>query len=124
MHPVFLKLGDFTVATYGVMVAIGFALGLWLAARRAKTEGIDPEQIHNLGVWLIIAGMGGGKLFYIIFFWSDFEAGWQAEGIRSLREGFVFYGGFICASLAGLWYTRVKKLPFFKLADAFAPSLA
>jgi phosphatidylglycerol:prolipoprotein diacylglycerol transferase len=124
VHPVFIKLGNFTIATYGVLVAIGFALGLWLAARRAKADGIAAEQIHNLGVWLIIAGMGGGKLFYIIFHWADFRAGWHAEGIRSLREGFVFYGGFIGAALAGWLYTRAKNLPFLKLADAFAPALA
>ncbi len=124
MHPVFLKLGDFTIAMYGVMVAIGFALGLWLAGRRAARERISPEQINNLGVWLIVAGMLGGKLFYIVFFWSDFIGGWREEGIRSLREGFVFYGGFIGAALAGWFYTRTNKLPFLKLADIFAPSVA
>ncbi len=124
MHPVFLQLGNFTIASYGVLVALGFALGLWLAGRRARSEGIPAEQINNLGVWLIVAGMGGGKLFYIVFFWPDFLGGWRAEGIRSLREGFVFYGGFIGAALAGWLYTRAQKLPFLKLADIFAPSVA
>ena len=68
--------------------------------------------------------MLGGKLFHIIFFWDDFIAGWHAQGMRSLREGFVFYGGFICATLAAVVYARLKKLPLAKLADIFAPSIA
>jgi len=62
MHPVFLQLGDFTIATYGVLVAIGFALGLWVAGRRARADGLPAEPLQNLGVWLIVAGMIGLKL--------------------------------------------------------------
>lgn len=124
MHPVFITIGEFTIATYGVLVALGFALGLWIAGRRAKADGIPAEQVQNLGVWLIVAGMAGGKLFYMGFHWPDFLAGWRAEGIRSLREGFVFYGGFLGATLVGWLYARAHKLPFLKVADAFAPALA
>lgn len=124
MHPVLFHIGSLAIHTYGVLVAAGFLLGLTTAAHRAKTEGIDPERINDLGVWLIVAGMLGGKLFYIVFFWRDFIIGWRAAGIASVREGFVFYGGFICASLATVAYTRLKKLPLAKVADAFAPSVA
>src|ERR1041385_3698427 len=95
MHPILFHIGSFEIHTYGVLVALGFLLGLMSAARRAKSEGIDPERINDLGVWLIVAGMAGGKLFHIIFFWHEFLQGWREAGIASLREGFVFYGGFI-----------------------------
>ncbi len=124
MHPVLFHLGPLAIHTYGVLVAAGFLLGITVAARRAKSEGIEPERINDLGVLLIVAGMLGGKLFHIIFFWNEFIAGWRASGIASLREGFVFYGGFICASLATVVYARRKKLPLAKLADAFAPAIA
>ena len=124
MHPEFIRLGPLDIHTYGVLVAIGFVVGLAVAARRARREGIDPERVTDLGVWLIVSGMLGGKLFHIIFFWNDFIYGWRTEGVRSLREGFVFYGGFIVASLTAVAYARVKRLPFAKLADIFAPSVA
>ncbi len=124
MHPILFRLGVLDIHTYGVLVAAGFLVGLWVAARRAPKEGLKPEQISDLGVWLILAGMGGGKLFHIIFFWDEFIRGWREGGIRSLREGFVFYGGFITATLAAIIYTRVKRLPFWKIADVCAPSIA
>jgi phosphatidylglycerol---prolipoprotein diacylglyceryl transferase len=112
------------IHTYGVFVAIGFMVGLAVASRRARQERIDPERIADLGVWLIVSGMLGGKLFHIIFFWNDFIYGWRAEGVRSLREGFVFYGGFIVASLTAVAYTSLKRLPLAKMLDIFAPSVA
>ena len=124
MHPILFRIGPLDIHTYGVLVALGFIVGLWIAARRAPTEGIKPEQISDLGVWLIIAGMAGGKLFHIIFFWDEFIAGWRQEGVRSLREGFVFYGGFICACLATIAFARMKRLSLWKLADVLAPSVA
>ena len=124
MHPDFFHLGPLDIHTYGVFVALGFAAGLYVATRRARAAGLDPDLINNLSLWLILAGMGGAKLFHIIFFWDDFRAGWQAVGWRSLREGFVFYGGFIGACLATIAYCRVKKLPLWEVADVFAPALA
>ena len=124
MHPDFIRIGPLDIHTYGVFVALGFMVGLWVAARRAPREGIPSEQIADLGMWLIISGMLGGKLFHILFFWSDFVTAWRTEGLRSLREGFVFYGGFIAATLTAVAYARLKRLPLAKLTDVLAPSVA
>jgi phosphatidylglycerol:prolipoprotein diacylglycerol transferase len=40
------------------------------------------------------------------------------------RGGLVFYGGFIGATLAGLWFARRKMIPAARLADILAPSIA
>jgi phosphatidylglycerol:prolipoprotein diacylglycerol transferase len=124
MHPVFFHLGNFPIHSYGVCVALGFLVGLTLATRRAKSAGLPAETIANLGVWLIVAGMLGGKLFHVIFFWNDCVAGWRDNGLASLREGFVFYGGFIGASVATIIYCWRQRLPLWKVADVFAPSVA
>jgi phosphatidylglycerol:prolipoprotein diacylglycerol transferase len=124
MHPILIHMQWLDIHTYGVLVAAGFLIGLAVAAHRARREGLPPEQVSDLGVWLIVSGMLGGKLFHIVFFWNDFIAGWHEEGLRSLREGFVFYGGFIAATLTAVGYTRAKRLPLAKLADLMAPCVA
>lgn len=124
MHPVLLRLGSLEIHTYGVLVALGFVAGISLAQYRARREGIPPERIGDLGVWLIVSAMLGAKLFHIIFFWNDFLAGWRESGLASVRAGFVFFGGFVGATLTGVLYARRKGLALAKLADVFAPALA
>lgn len=124
MHPILFRLGPLDIHTYGVLVAAGFLLGLMLAGRRAKAGGLDPRAVSDLGIWLIVAGMGGAKLFHIVFGWDEFIRAWQHEGLRSLREGFVFYGGFIGAVVATIVFARKRRQPLWKLADLFAPCLA
>jgi phosphatidylglycerol:prolipoprotein diacylglycerol transferase len=124
MHPDFIQFGPFDIHTYGVMVALGFIAGLYLAAWRGQREGIGGHRIMDLGVWLIIAGMLGAKLFYVVFLWPDFLAGWREDGFRSLRQGFVFYGGFIAACAATIYYAHRTKISLWKIADVMAPSVA
>ena len=40
------------------------------------------------------------------------------------KGGLVFYGALIGATLTGAAFVKIKKLPFLKLADALAPSIA
>ncbi len=124
MHPEFIRIGDFAINSYGVLVALGFLLGLMLAAKRAQVAGIEPRHISDLGVVLVLAGMGSAKIFYIVFFWDDFLAGWRDAGVKSLREGFVFYGGFIGASIGTIIFARRRGLALWQLADVMAPSVA
>jgi len=124
MYPVLIRLGALEIHTYGVLVAAGFLVGILTAQRRASRAGLSPERIGDLSIWLIISAMVGAKLFHIIFFWNDFIEGWHATGISSLRAGFVFYGGFLGAAAGFAVYTRLHKLPIFKLADVLAPSVA
>ena len=47
--------------TYGVLVAIAFLVGLWLAGRLAKRAGLDPEAVTNLGIYCALAAIAGAN---------------------------------------------------------------
>jgi phosphatidylglycerol:prolipoprotein diacylglycerol transferase len=124
MHPIALKLGPLTVHWYGVLVAIGFLAGLWTASRRAKSVGIAPEKIFDLGPWLIIGGILGGRVLYVISYWREEFAGNLSEIFMVQHGGLVFYGGLVGATIAGIFYLHLKKLPLWNVADIVAPSIA
>jgi phosphatidylglycerol:prolipoprotein diacylglycerol transferase len=48
MHPVLFKIGNITLYSYGLFVALGFMAALWLANRRAQQQNIRPEFISDL----------------------------------------------------------------------------
>jgi phosphatidylglycerol---prolipoprotein diacylglyceryl transferase len=125
VHPIALNLGPLSIHWYGVMVAVAFLVGLWTASRRGLREGIAAERIIDLGPWLIIGAIIGARGLYVVSYWREFFAGKpMAEIFMVWKGGLVYYGGFIGAALACILYTRLKKLPLWKVADVLAPSIA
>lgn len=107
------------VATYGVLLAIGFMLALWTAARLAERDGLPKARIYDLGLYILAAALIGGKLLMLV---TDPSA--EALSFDFLRSGGVFYGGFIAALVVSVFLMRRYKLPWRLTADAFAPGIA
>ena len=110
------------IRSYGLMMAVGFALGIWRAARISrKRYGIEPERVYDLALVLLISGIIGARAVFILLnpateSWRDFPAVWQG--------GLSFHGGLALAMIAGYVYTRIAKLSYWKCGDLVAPSLA
>lgn len=125
MHPIAFHLGSLTIHWYGVMVALGFLVGLWTASRRGLHVGIPAEKVADIGPWLIVGAIVGARTFYVISYWKESFAGQPLSEIFAVwKGGLVFYGGLVGATLAGILYLRLKKLPLWKMADILAPSIA
>jgi phosphatidylglycerol:prolipoprotein diacylglycerol transferase len=111
--------------TYGVLVALGFLAGLWMAARLSVRAGLSAEQITNLGLYCALAALAGAKLMMLVV-----DAGyyWRHPGsifsLETLQAGGVFYGGLLGALAVAAWYLHKTRLPALVAADAFAPAIA
>jgi phosphatidylglycerol:prolipoprotein diacylglycerol transferase len=125
VDPIAFKIGPLTIHWYGVLVAIGFLVGLWLASRRGLRDGIAPERIMDLGPWLILGTIVGARTWHVIQYWSaEFADKPWSEIFMVHKGGLVYYGGFVGASLATIIYLLARKLPLWKFGDALAPSIA
>lgn len=125
MFPKVFTLGNFFLPTYGVLVALGFLAGNWIAMRQARRLKLNPELVSNLAVYCALAGLAGAKLF---MFALDFQ--YYASDLRHLfsfdtfLSAGVFYGGLIGALLTAWLYVRAQHLPGWTVADALAPGAA
>jgi phosphatidylglycerol---prolipoprotein diacylglyceryl transferase len=125
MHSVAFNIGGLTIHWYGILVAAGFLAGLWTAGRRAPLAGFAPEQVYDLGPWLIVGGILGGRTLYVISYWHEQFAEHPFPEIFMVQHGgLVFYGGLIGGTLAAIIYLRWKKLQMWRMADVLAPSIA
>ncbi len=125
MHPKLFTVGGFTQHSYGLLVAVGFFLGLWMAVRLARRQGLDADRVFNLGVYMALVGFAGAKVLLVAADWAYFSAHpGQIFSLQSLQAGGVFYGGFLAAIMFAAWYVRRVGLPFLKVADAFAPGVS
>lgn len=125
MFPQLFHIGSFAVPTYGVLVALGVFVGLWMSVRYSEKIGIHPDHAWNFGIIIVLAGIVGSKILYIINDWSTYTAHpSEIFSLSTLQAGGVFSGGVIAALAAGIWYIRRHHLPALGLLDAFAPGLA
>jgi phosphatidylglycerol:prolipoprotein diacylglycerol transferase len=123
MFPIFARLADITIHTYGVMLALGFLLAILVAMRQARRTGLDPNVVLDLGFYFLIAGLLGSRLFYVAGNWEEFR-NHPVEIVMFWRGGLVYYGGLIFAFLVGVWYIKKNRLDFAGIADLLAPSIA
>ena len=119
MYPELFRIGDFPITTYGIWLAVGMLLALFVASRLAARDGLPRDRIYDLGLWTLIGGLLGSKV--LMFF---VEENVQIFSLDFLRSGGVYYGGLIGGFLAVVVLVRLYKLPLWKVADAFAPALA
>lgn len=125
MHPIAIQLGSLTIHSYGVMLALGFFAGLWTATRRARLANVSPDTVADTTLWLMIGSIIGARFVYVTTYWKQQFADQPLREIFMVQHGgLVFYGGLLGAILACAIYFRWKKLPIWKMADVFAPSIA
>jgi phosphatidylglycerol:prolipoprotein diacylglycerol transferase len=122
MHRIFLKIGEFEIRWFGVLIAIGFAAAVWLASRRAPKAGLTSAIAQEACFWVVLSGFAMARMFYVVLNWDEF-AQRPYEVFYIQRGGIVFYGGLVGGVLGAMIYSRVKNLDFWKLADLLAPSL-
>jgi phosphatidylglycerol:prolipoprotein diacylglycerol transferase len=125
VHPQLLHFGRFFLPTYGFLVSLGVLLGLWISVRNSERLGIDGEKAWNLGILVVLCGIVGAKVLYVINDWSDYSGHLgDIFSINTLQAGGVFSGGLIAAFAAAAWYVRKHHMPALGTCDAFVPGLA
>lgn len=128
------------VSNYGLAIALGFVAGIYLAIREAG-RGPDPPtvgQVFDLAFWILIFGMVGARVLFIIVSWKDYynlcAAPELVDGSGGVQDcfailkfwkgGLVFFGGFIGAAAAAAVYCFKHQVNFLRAADVLIPSLA
>ena len=114
--PKTIMIGNFGIALYGVVIAIGMMLGLVLAARIAKKSGLDPDVIWDLAAPLIIFSILGARIYYVIFMW-DFYKNDLIQILNIRGGGLAIYGGIIAGAITLYVYCKVKKQKFPLILD-------
>jgi len=116
---------NFTLSTYGLMLALSFVVGLWLAARLAAKQGYDSAKVYDIGLYMLITQLITSKLLMIIAEWRYFVADpMRIFSVEFLRSAGVFYGGFLGAMAVSFFLAHRYRIPWWSLADICAPGIA
>ncbi|WP_174614263.1 prolipoprotein diacylglyceryl transferase [Virgibacillus ihumii] len=120
---VFLELGPLTIYWYGVIIAFGVFIGLYLATRESDRLGLDKDLVIDLIVFAIPAAIIFARIYYVIFEWDRYAGAPWWDVFAVWEGGIAIHGALIGSVLTAIIYTRVKNVSFWQLADIIAPSL-
>ena len=119
------------VRGYGLFLLLGISAGVGVTLLRCRHAGMVPDQVINLGFWMMIAGIAGARIFYVVQkpeeFFGPGNSGSFAQSIGQVinmtQGGLVVYGSLIGGSIAGMIFLWLNRLPVFKVADLIAPGM-
>ena len=119
MYPVLFRIGDFEVTSFGVLVAIGALVGIWVFGRELARSGL-PETAANAAVVGVMGGFIGAKLLWTV----EFAGQDSVTNLLFSRGGFSWFGGFLGGVGSGLWILRRHRVPLVPALAAATPALA
>ena len=119
------SIGPVTIHIYALCILMGIVLAVWITTTRWKKLGGNFDQVLNITLVSVPAGIIGARLYHIIttperFFGPD---GDWAEMFRIWNGGLGIWGGVLFGALAAWAWCRHKHYPMALLADAIAPGL-
>jgi len=123
MWPVLVKIGPVSIHTYGFMMAVGVALGLWFVHFQAKKQEMDAGRLLDMAFYTILVALIGAKLVLFVGHFSYYMK-YPSELVSFARTGGVFQGGLAFGIVFALWYMRRHGIPTWKAADLVGPALA
>lgn len=123
MYPILVKIGPLTIHTYGFMMALGVAVGLWFLYVQAKKQELPASKLIDVAFYTIIIALLGAKS--ILFFGNmSFYLADPKQLFSLARSGGVFQGGLAFGFFFALWLFHRNKIPAWKTADIIGPALA
>jgi len=116
------------VRGYGLMLLTAILAGVGLVMSRCEKIGITRDQISQLAFWMMLSGIAGARIFYVIqksdqFFPDGFTLPALARTVNMTQGGLVVYGSLIGGTLAALIFLKINRLPVWRTADLIAPGM-
>ena len=111
-----ITIGNFTIAYYGIIIALGMLISFTVVTYLAKKMGIDEDIFYDIFIIVILFGIIGARAYYVIFRWDYYQI--RPHEILDVRGGgLAVFGGIILAGIAIVVYCFWKKISFLKILD-------
>src|SRR3984885_7798694 len=115
-------IGPLGIPFYALGYIIGITLAILITRRRWRALGGDPDVVNDLALWVVPAGIIGGRIYFDITTPNDIPHVWY--GVFAVWTGGLgIWGGVALAAIVGAWRLRRLGISVGPFANAVAPAL-
>jgi phosphatidylglycerol:prolipoprotein diacylglycerol transferase len=119
MYPELLRIGSFTITSFGAMVGLGALVGLWIFSRQLRQSRL-PSSALDATLAGVLGGLAGAKLLYV----AEHLGEDSFTALLFARGGLSWYGGLAGGIGAGIAVILWQRLPMLAVLSAATPALA
>lgn len=119
MFPVLFEINGFVITSFGVLVALGALVGLWLFRRELMRSRL-PDGAADAAIVGVIAGLAGAKLFWVFEHLGE-DSFWA---LAASRGGLTWFGGLLAGVGAAILFLALRRYPVVAVLAAATPALA
>ena len=119
----FVQIGSLSIAWYAVFIITGAFIAYKLGQHNFKKIGYDPEVLSDYFFGVMITGILGARLWYVIFMWDEIYAQNPLEIIMFRHGGLAIQGGLIAGIAFSLWYFKKHNIDYMVAGDAIMPGV-
>jgi phosphatidylglycerol---prolipoprotein diacylglyceryl transferase len=120
IDPVFLRIGPLHLTWYGLMYVVAIVMGLWVIRGYTARVGISNEVKYRVLWWCIVAGLIGGRLYFVIQqpnFVSYYLTNPQ-HILATWEGGMAFFGAIFFVIPVLFWRAKVERINPLVAIDA------
>ncbi len=117
-----IGIGPLQLRAYGLAIAVGVLVGVWVAQRRWAARGGNPADISYLATWSVIAGLIGARAYHVLTDYHRFQGRWL-HAFAVWEGGLGIPGGLLAGVVTGVVLARRRGLPAAQLLDVVAPAI-
>ncbi len=115
-----IQIGPLSLQAPGLFLLVSLWIGITFAEKNAKNYKLSSEQISNMILTALVAGVLGARIAYVARFPDAFAS--NPLNIISLNPGLLdITGGLAAAAIGALVYGQKKALPLWSTLDTLVP---
>lgn len=111
-----IDLGFISIHLYSVMIFLAVIVAFIIISKEAKKWNIPENFIVNMAIMVLIFGVIGARLYFVIFDW-EYYSQHMGDILQIWKGGLAIHGGILAGLIVVLVYAWKYKVNMLRLLD-------